>query len=88
MISRTQRTLEDDDISKVASTYHAWRRDAESLGEDPEYSDTKGFCKSADLDEVAEHNCVLTPGRYVGIAETDEDDDESLDQKTARRTRY
>ena len=73
MISRRNRSLTQEDILKIADTYHAW------LGEDTEnkyfgeYSDILGFCKSVKLDEMEKHGFVLTPGRYVGIE--DEIDD-------------
>jgi type I restriction enzyme M protein len=67
MQDRTHRAFSDDDITHVQSTYHAWR-----TGEG-NYEDVKGFCKSANLEDIIKHNHVLTPGRYVGIA--DEEDD-------------
>jgi type I restriction enzyme M protein len=85
MISRTQRTLTDDDVDKVANTYHAWRGDKE-LATDLDYEDVKGFCKAASLEEIAEHNHVLTPGRYVGIEDVDVEDDEPFEVKMERLT--
>ena len=81
MIDRTHRELTDDDIARIAGTYHAWR------GEDGagEYADVPGFCKSASLDEVRKHGHVLTPGRYVGAA-PQEDDGEPFEEKMARLT--
>ncbi len=67
MADRTHREFTDEDISKVVNTYHEWRKTG------GKYEDIKGFCKSANLEEVQKHNCVLTPGRYVGIP--DEEDD-------------
>ncbi len=67
MADRTHREFSDDDIQKIAGTYHNWRNRGGS------YEDVKGFCKSATLAELAKHNFVLTPGRYVGIK--DEIDD-------------
>ncbi len=66
MKDRVQRELAKDDIEKIARTYHSWLK---GKG----YEDIKGFCKSADLAEIEKHAFVLTPGRYVGIP--DEDDD-------------
>jgi len=79
MIDRTHRELTDEDIEKIAGTYHAWRGD-EGAGK---YEDVPGLCKSATLDEIAGHHFVLTPGRYVG-AEDVEDDDEPFDVKMPR----
>ncbi len=76
MVDRTRRELTDDDIQKITGTYHAWR-------EGKEYEDVPGFCKSATLDEIREHGHVLTPGRYVGAAEL-EDDGEPFEEKMQR----
>jgi len=81
MVDRIHRELTDEDIARIAGTYHAWRGD-EGAGE---YADVPGFCKSAATDEVASHGFVLTPGRYVG-AEAMEDDGEPFDAKMARLT--
>ncbi|RMD68030.1 MAG: SAM-dependent DNA methyltransferase, partial [Gammaproteobacteria bacterium] len=62
MVDRTHRELTDEDIQKIARTYHAWRGEKEA----GEYQDIPGFCKSATLEEVRKHGHVLTPGRYVG----------------------
>jgi type I restriction enzyme M protein len=61
MVNRRNRAFDDDDIQKIAGTYHEWKRDGGN------YQDIKGFCKSATLAEIEKHNFVLTPGRYVGI---------------------
>lgn len=79
MVDRTHRELTDEDIAKIARTYHAWRGEKEA----GEYTDVPGFCKSATLDEIREHGYVLTPGRYVG-AEATEDDGEPFEEKMAR----
>lgn len=79
MVDRTHRELTDEDIAKIANTYHAWRGEKEA----GEYQDIPGFCKSATLDEVRKHGYVLTPGRYVG-AEAQEDDGEPFEEKMAR----
>ena len=78
MVDRTHRELTDEDIARIAGTYHAWRS-----GDD--YADAPGFCKSADLDEVRKHGHVLTPGRYVGAA-APEDDGELFAAKMERLT--
>jgi type I restriction enzyme M protein len=69
LIDRTRRELTDEDIGKIADTYHAWRgeKDADA------YEDVPGFCKAATLDEIKGHNHVLTPGRYVGAADVEDD---------------
>ena len=79
MIDRVHRELDDDDIRKIADTYHAWRGDKE-VGD---YEDVPGFCRSATLEDIRQHNHVLTPGRYVGMAEV-EDDGEPFEEKMAR----
>nr|WP_255518430.1 class I SAM-dependent DNA methyltransferase [Thermoactinomyces sp. CICC 10522] len=81
MVDRVRRELSDEDIQKIARTFHAWRGQKEA----GEYEDIKGFCKSATLEEVREHEYILTPGRYVGIEET-EDDGEAFADKMARLT--
>jgi type I restriction enzyme M protein len=67
MADRTHREFSDDDIAKIANTYHEWRK------KEGTYEDVKGFCKSASLEEIKNHNYVLTPGRYVGIKEEEDD---------------
>lgn len=79
MESRRLRVLSDDDIAKIADTYHDWRN------HDGEYEDVPGFAKSATIDEIEKHDFVLTPGRYVG-AEEAEVDDEPIDEKIERLT--
>jgi type I restriction enzyme M protein len=79
MVDRTHRELTDEDIAKIANTYHAWRGEKDA----GEYKDVPGFCKGATLEEVRKHGHVLTPGRYVGAAEQEEDD-EPFDQKMQR----
>jgi type I restriction enzyme M protein len=79
MVDRRHRKLSDDDIQKISSTYHVWR------GEAGKYEDVKGFCKSAKLEEIRKHNHILTPGRYVGTEEIEEDA-EHFDEKMKRLT--
>ena len=69
MVDRTHRELTDEDIARIAETYHAWRGEEGAGG----YSDVPGFCKAASLEEVRKHGHVLTPGRYVGAAPQEED---------------
>jgi type I restriction enzyme M protein len=70
LVDRTRRELSDADIARIADTYHAWRGEKDAGG----YEDVPGFCKAARVEEVRSHNHVLTPGRYVGAADADEDD--------------
>lgn len=79
LVDRTRRELTDDEIKKIADTYHAWRGEPDA----GEYQDVPGFCKSATLDEIRKHGHVLTPGRYVGAA-TQADDGEPFAEKMAR----
>jgi len=99
MIDRVHRELTDEDIRKIADTYHAWRlpesahaghRAGRNVGAIhelplPNYEDIPGFCKSATLDDIRHHHHILTPGRYVGAAEV-EDDGEPFEEKMIRLT--
>jgi type I restriction enzyme M protein len=78
MEDRKHRELTTEDIAKITDTYHAWKK-----GEG--YEDVKGFCKSATLDEVRSHEHILTPGRYVGIEDVEEDS-EPFEEKMERLT--
>ncbi len=69
MISRVHKELTTDDIAEIAGTYHAWRGEKEA----GTYEDKAGFCKSASLNEIKTNDFVLTPGRYVGAAEIEDD---------------
>ena len=77
METRTLRVLSDADVAKIAGAYHAWRETGER------YNDEPGFCRSVTTAEIAAQGFVLTPGRYVGTAVADEDD-EPFDDKLAR----
>jgi type I restriction enzyme M protein len=79
METRTLRVLTDADIAKIADAYHAWREPG------GRYADEPGFCKAATTAEIAAQAYVLTPGRYVGSAAADADD-EPFDQRMARLT--
>ena len=81
LVDRVHRELSDDDVKKIADTYHAWRGE-EGCGT---YEDVKGFCKSAKLEEVQGYEYILTPGRYVGIEDVAEDS-EPFDEKMGRLT--
>lgn len=78
MLDRTLRDLSEEDIDLIAGTYRLWR-------EGDTYEDEAGFCKSATLDEIVGHGYVLTPGRYVGAPEV-EDDGEPFEEKMERLT--
>jgi type I restriction enzyme M protein len=67
LVDRTRKEFSNEDIAKIVDTYHAWRG-----GEG--YEDEPGFCKAAKLDEIRGHHHVLTPGRYVGAADLEDDD--------------
>lgn len=82
MVDRVHKELTEEDIRKIADTYHAWRGDEDC---DQEYEDISGFCKSATLDDIRESSHILTPGRYVGAADVEEDD-EPLEEKMERLT--
>jgi type I restriction enzyme M protein len=79
MVDRTHRELTEEDITRVASTYHAWRGEKDA----GEFADVPGFCKSATLEEIRKHGHVLTPGRYVD-AEAQEDEGEPFEEKMRR----
>jgi type I restriction enzyme M protein len=79
LIDRVHRELSEADIQKIALTYHAWRGDAGAGA----YEDVAGYCMSAITETIAKHGYVLTPGRYVGAADV-EDDDEPFEEKMQR----
>ena len=81
LIDRVHRDLSNDDLSKIARAYHAWRGEKDA----GKYQDVRGFCKSATVDEITANDFILTPGRYVG-AEEEEDDGEPFEEKMKRLT--
>lgn len=81
MVTRARRELTEEDIVKIATVYNMWR----SKTDYEQYTDEPGFCKATPVANVAASNYVLTPGRYVGVAEA-EDDDEPIDEKITRLT--
>ena len=66
MKDRVHRDLSEEDIKKITDTYHAWRKGGV-------YENKKGYCHSASLTDIEKHGFVLTPGRYVGIVEAEDD---------------
>lgn len=80
MEDRNHRAFSDEDLAKITNTYHEWCK------KDSAYKDQKGFCKSATRAEIAKHNFVLTPGRYVGIKD-EEDDGVSFAEKMMELTK-
>jgi type I restriction enzyme M protein len=79
MADRTHRELTDEDVQEIAQVYHSWR------GEGGKYEDVRGFCKSVTVDDVKKHDYILTPGRYVGFAE-EEEDPEEFEEKMQKLT--
>ena len=81
LINRRTRELSPEDIHTIASTYHNWRNPG------GDYKDIKGFCNAATIERVKELDYVLTPGRYVGLAE-EEDDFDFFDRFTALKANF
>lgn len=79
MVDRKHRELTADDVQQIASTYHKWRNKGGG------YADIPGFCRSASIEEVRNNNYILTPGRYVGTEEVEEDD-ELFEEKMQKLT--
>lgn len=77
MVDRTHRELSQEDISRIADTYHDWRTDENG------YEDQLGFCASVKMEELQKNDCVLTPGRYVGVS-PEEEDGEPFVEKMSR----
>jgi type I restriction enzyme M protein len=80
MIDRTHRELTEADIAGIANAYHAWRGDGNGV-----YADVPGFCQAVPLDDVRAHDYVLTPGRYVGVSDAEENS-EPFNEKVHRLT--
>lgn len=79
MVNRRLRELSDEDIKKISDTYISWQKEEN-------YEDVKGFCKVANMDEIKDNDYILTPGRYVGIEDV-EDDGEPFEEKMERLTK-
>jgi len=77
MVTRKHREMTDEDITKIASTYTAF--------ENGDIEEIKGYCAAVSTSEIAKQNYILTPGRYVGI-EDQEDDGEIFEEKMIRLT--
>jgi type I restriction enzyme M protein len=82
MIDRRHRDLTNEEIQKISKTYHAWRGE-KGCGK---YEDIKGFCNEASIDDIRKHGHILTPGRYVGVEDVEEDD-EAFEEKMKRLTK-
>lgn len=68
MVDRTRKEFSDADIDRITRAYHAWRGEADAGA----YADVPGFCKAASLENIKRHGYVLTPGRYVGAADVED----------------
>jgi type I restriction enzyme M protein len=79
-VSRTQIELTDEEIHRIATAYHAWRGETDA----GDYSDVGGFCATAPAVDIARHGYVLTPGRYVGTAESNQDNEMSFEERIAQ----
>jgi type I restriction enzyme M protein len=82
LADRVHRDLSDADVAKISGAYHAWRGDKDCKAK---YKDVAGFCASVKVEKIREHGYVLTPGRYVGAEEV-EDDGEPFGEKMKRLT--
>ena len=81
LVDRVHRELTEAEIAQIAQTYHAWRGEPTA----GEYADVPGFCLSATRAVIASHGYVLTPGRYVGVADV-ADDGEVFEEKMLHLT--
>ena len=82
LIHRALRVLTDEDLGRIAGTYHAWRRTRNSTHPGLPYEDVPGFCRASRLQEIREQDHVLTPGRYVGRSD---DREASVDEQINQR---
>ncbi|MEC3894399.1 class I SAM-dependent DNA methyltransferase [Nocardiopsis sp. LDBS1602] len=86
MVDRAERALSEEDITKIADTYHAWRGTRSAAKKKLMYEDVPGFCRSVGLADIKDADYALTPGRYVGVPEV-EDDGEPMEEKIQRLTK-
>ncbi len=82
LVDRTHRELSEDEVARIAKTYHAWRGEKETA----DYADIAGFCMSATTEVITSHGFVLTPGRYVGAEDIEDDDDMPFDERMEQLT--
>jgi type I restriction enzyme M protein len=82
LVDRVRRELSQEDILKIASTYHAWRGEKDTA----KYEDVAGYCRAVKLNEIKESGYILTPGRYVGAKDI-EDDDQVFSEKMEKLTK-
>ncbi|GLY32526.1 class I SAM-dependent DNA methyltransferase [Kineosporia sp. NBRC 101731] len=88
MIDRTERILTEADLQQISDTYHAWRGTKSAKEKNLSYENILGYCHSATLQEIEKHGYLLTPGRYVGAIEIEEDPyAEPLGERIARLTK-
>ncbi|OBI84660.1 type I restriction-modification system subunit M [Mycobacterium asiaticum] len=83
LLDRAERALSDEDIVRIADTYHAWRGSSSAVAKGVVYENIPGFCRSVTMADIKAADYALTPGRYVGAPEL-ADDGEPIDQKVAR----
>ncbi len=86
MVDRAERALSDEDIARIAGTFHSWRGTSSALHEGRSYADVPGFCRAVSLAEIKAAEYALTPGRYVGAADV-EGDGEDIEAKIERLTK-
>jgi type I restriction enzyme M protein len=85
MVDRAERSLAPEDIARIAGTFHAWRGSSSAVEKGLDYEDVPGFCATKTLGEIKAADYALTPGRYVGAPEL-EDDGEPIEEKIERLT--